>query len=131
MKSWILYGCAGLMAAALSACTSSELSKIPPAQTEKLDTVSEKWVNPYAHIHAGTIEFSFGTPRKTVTVPIDSLKKTILELPSTAWPFGGIIAADEGGPQGANDLPRDKKERTHEQFEEVCKSIGIVISWRA
>jgi hypothetical protein len=99
---------------------------------EKIREVTdpEKWINPWARIHAGTIELTSGSvPRKTISVPIKHLRKALLRLPASAWPFGGIIAASVSGPQGIIDEPEKTKVKTKEAFEKTCKSVGVEINW--
>lgn len=132
----------------LTSCSHSELSqtssknageviakdqldpRIPAPDRDKYKSIQEgrDWHNPFISIQGDGIYFlvSSATLEWKIIQP-DELANTLKALPVSAWPYGRVIAAvDGGGPQTGTP---ESKRRNRAIVEEVLKSLGVQIDW--
>jgi hypothetical protein len=66
--------------------------------------VAEDWKNPYLVVGPGSIEvIASGIPAGRRTVAPTALRRTLVDLPVTAWPYGRVVAVQETGPRNLGD----------------------------
>jgi hypothetical protein len=110
---------------------SEQLSrKIPRADREKYKSISDAkdWSNPFLVIRADGIEvISKSLPSGRRVVPTKELRRTLVELPAGAWPYGRVVAVQEIGIRSDGDSkPIDQNKKA---MRDVLKRLGIELEW--
>ncbi len=87
---------------------------------------ADQWLNPFLHVNAQGIEIANRDgSRDDRALPLDELLKKLSELPSSKWPFGGIVAISSGGPMAIGTGPLiDQKRR---DLEKALGKCGIAV----
>jgi hypothetical protein len=110
--------------------------RIAAADRERYKSVQDAkaWLNPYLVIGADGIEViakSIPSGRKTVAAA--ELRRTLIELPVDAWPYGrvaglqdtGLRAADQNGVLDRND--EKAIHPNHQAAATILKALGVLI----
>jgi hypothetical protein len=88
---------------------------------------SQDWRNPYLSVcPRGVLLDVRSISRVNATVPPDTLRQVLLDLPITAWPYGRIVALQDcsvGEPGDAEDRKRRMLE-----VENVLDELGVDIN---
>ena len=85
-------------------------SQIGPANSQRYKFIldAKDWANPYLVIRRDGIEIiSKGLPSGRRTVSSTDLRRTLIDLPVTAWPYGRVVAVQDIGlhPADLSDGP--------------------------
>jgi len=75
-------------------------SRIGPANRQRYESIrdAKKWRNPILVIRADGIQVISKTlPSGERTVAPTDLRRTLIDLPVTAWPYGTVVAVQEIG----------------------------------
>ena len=102
-------------------------SRIPPDDPDKYKSVREPkdWQNPYLVIQRDGIAFRCLalSQQEWQIIPPEELRRRLIDLPVTAWPYGRVIAIQEMGIRSGDD---DEYIATNKaKVESVLKSLGI------
>jgi len=104
--------------------------RIPPADPDKYKSIQDgrDWRNPYISIQGDGIDILVSnSPVNWKLIQADELSSALRALPVSAWPYGRVVAAvDGGGPQSGT--PQSRK-RNRAKAEEVLKALGVTIDW--
>jgi hypothetical protein len=75
------------------------LQTIPPADSAKYSRIRDmkNWRNPYLVIRADGIGLLDPADNAEIVLRPDELLAALARLPSSAWPYGRVVAAAEGG----------------------------------
>ena len=102
--------------------------RIPPADPNKYRAVQDArdWQNPYLMaqangINARPISAAMETPTMSPVDVVAYLDK----LPSTAWPYGLVVAVAENGLRGPDDDARIKRNR--EELVRLLEKAGVKV----
>lgn len=103
--------------------------RIPAADQEKYKSVRDPtdWANPYLVVRADGIELI----SKTILsgrrlVALGELREALIDLPTTAWPYGRVIAIQDVGLRGRSaDKPIA---RNRKAAEDVVKALPALIN---
>jgi len=87
------------------------------------------WQNPYVIVQADGVLLNcnavhFGQK----AVRLDGLRRVLISLPVSAWPYGGVVAVQEAGVRGLDDdalITRNKA-----TVEGILKSLALKVEWR-
>jgi hypothetical protein len=74
--------------------------RVPAANHEKYKSVrgAKDWANPYLVVLRDGIEVvSSALPSGRKVVAASALRETLTGLPTTAWPYGRVVAVQENG----------------------------------
>ena len=102
---------------------------IGPPIPEKYRSIrdAQDWLNPYLSVcPQGVILSVRSLNRVNDTVPIESLRAALLDLPVTAWPYGQIVALQDCSLGVPGDM-EDSKTRM-KKVESVLSALGIAMS---
>ncbi len=105
-------------------------SSIPPADEEKFKSIydAKDWNNPYLIVHADGIEvISKALPSGRRLVEPGELRRVLIGLPVSAWPYGRVIAIQEAGLRAPGD--DEPISRNKQAAEAVLKALRLQISW--
>jgi hypothetical protein len=66
--------------------------------------MAEDWKNPYLVVGRDSIEvIASGIPSVRRMVAPPALRRTLVDLPVTSWPYGRVVAVQPIGPRGLRD----------------------------
>ncbi len=103
---------------------------IPPSDPDKYKSIQDgrDWRNPTISIQGDGIHFLVSSsPVEWKIIQADELSNTLRALPVSAWPYGRVVAAsDGGGPQSGRS---ESRRRNRAKAEEHLKSLGVEINW--
>ena len=104
--------------------TTSFLINLPPAKPETYRSVRDgaDWKNPQLLIRPNEIEI---LPSNKLVEPND-LKAALASLPSTAWPYGRVIAVSEIGIRSGSDNQEINK--VLNQVLSILQTLDIKVS---
>lgn len=80
-------------------------SRIRPANPQRYKSIrdAKDWENPYLVIRREGIEvIAKGLPSGRQTVAATDLRRTLVELSETAWPYGRVVAVQDIGIRAAD-----------------------------
>ena len=75
-------------------------SRIGPANSQRYKSIrdAKDWENPYLVIRRDGIEvIARGLPAGRQTIASTDLRRTLIDLPITAWPYGRVVAVQDIG----------------------------------
>lgn len=102
-------------------------SQIQPATPEKYKSVIDatRWANPYLVVGQDGVEVlsKTMTPNRQL-VAVKDLRKTLLQLPVSAWPYGRVVAIQTPGILG--DKPGLEKQNVF-NTEQLLQSLQIEV----
>ena len=91
----------------LAALQETDFSRrIPAADHENYRGIQDAkhWANPYLVVRRDSIDvISPAVPGGRKTVSVKELRETLIALPSTAWPYGRVVALQEIGLRSTGD----------------------------
>ena len=110
--------------------------RIAAADKQRYKSIQDAkaWLNPYLVIGADGIEvIAKSIPSGSKTVASADLRRTLIELPVDAWPYGrvaalqdtGLRAADRNGVPDRND--EEAIHRNHQAAAAILEALGVVI----
>jgi hypothetical protein len=103
--------------------------RIPPADQEKYRSVRDAtdWANPYLVVRSDGIEVISKTiPAGRKLVALGELREALIDLPTTAWPCGPVVAIQDVGLRGRyadKPIARNRK-----AAEDVLKALPVLIN---
>ena len=103
--------------------------RIPAADPEKYKSVrdAKDWANPYLIVKANGIDVISKTlPSGRKVVAPGELREALMTLPSTAWPYGRVVAIQPSGLGGSGD--RTPIARNMQAAQDVLKALPVVIN---
>jgi hypothetical protein len=105
--------------------------KIPAAIHSKYREIRDarQWLNPQVIVIPQGVEVrSSALPGGQTTVRVDELRRVLVGLPVSAWPYGRVVLATDTGLLGSlDDLVPIK--RNHDEAARVLKALGIEVNW--
>ncbi len=129
----LLVSCSGPKtpdAAALEASASAHIRSIPQAVPEKYRSPDAKkgWRNPYLIIREDGVALLDPDDHLERILKPEELTRTLGDLPTSAWPYGRIVAVTENGVKGSADgEARIRKNRA--VVAGTLESLHVVINW--
>ena len=105
-------------------------SRIPAADHEKFKSIrdAQDWSNPYLVVYADGIEvISKAVPSGRKLVAPANLRRTLIGLPASAWPYGRVVAIQEAGIRVPGDDQRIK--RNKQVAEAALKALRLEFEW--
>ncbi len=112
--------------------------RIEKANRQRYKSVqdAEAWLNPNLGIGAdGIVVISKSIPSGRKTVASAELRRTLVELPVEAWPYGRVVALSDTGVRASDRngvLDRHDEEairRNHQAAIKILKALGVVIEF--
>lgn len=104
--------------------------RIPPPDPDKYKSIQDgrDWRNPFISIQGDGIPLLVSSsPVEWKMIQADELSNILRALPVSAWPYGRVVAAsDGGGPQSGTP---ESRRRNRAKAEEHLKSLGVEINW--
>jgi hypothetical protein len=108
--------------------TSTLKNRIPPADPAKYRSIadSQQWRNPYLIVQAKGIDpWSMNPATKIPTMSPADAVAYLEKLPSSAWPYGLVVAVQENGVRGSGDDAPIKRNR--EELVRLLEKAGVKV----
>ena len=102
-------------------------NRIPPPDPNKYRSVRDArdWRNPYLMVQANGIR-PISTTIETGAMSPPDVVAYLEKLPSTAWPYGLVVAVQENGVRAGDDDARIKKNR--EELIGLLEKAGVKVA---
>jgi len=104
-------------------------AEIPSPDYSKLKDVrdAKDWRNPMVLIRANVVEVrSRSLPGGKIRISVGKLRRELINLPVSAWPYGRIVLAQDPGPSQGDDAA---VRRTHDETERILKALKVEADW--
>jgi hypothetical protein len=108
----------------------TRIKQIPPADPEKYVSLKDMkaWRNPYLIIRVDGVGLLDVGDNLTQILDPDKLTEALANLPTSAWPYGRVVAVQEpNAPSSAEGKARFLKNRA--LVAGTLKSLDVVITW--
>lgn len=130
--------------AVLAACSDSKPSNVgsavnpllriealPPADAQKVSGVREmkNWKNPYLIIRVDGVGLLDPANNEQKILTPDQLLPALGELPSSAWPYGRVVAVAENAPAGSSEADKAQLRRNRALVAGTLENLHVVINW--
>lgn len=130
--------------AVLAACSDSKPSNVgsavnpllriealPPADAQKVSGVRDmkNWKNPYLIIRVDGVGLLDPANNEQKILTPDQLLPALGELPSSAWPYGRVVAVAENAPAGSSEADKAQLRRNRALVAGTLENLHVVINW--
>jgi len=110
-------------------------SRIGPADPQRYKSIrdAKDWANPYLVIRRDGIEvISKGLPSGRRTVASPDLRRTLIELPVTAWPYGRVVVVQDIGIRAADQSDEQPIADNRKVTLAILKTLQVTVErWPA
>lgn len=91
---------------------------------------AKDWLNPKMLVAADGIQVvSSALPGGRKTVTSDELRRVLIDLPLTAWPYGRVVLASDPSVRRADLSDDEAIRRNHDSVETILKALDVVGDW--
>jgi len=131
--------------ALLAACSSSRSSSsagsavnpllrieaLPPADTRQVSAVRDmkNWKNPYLIVRVDGVGLLDSANNEQKILTPDQLLAALAELPTSAWPYGRVVAVAESAPPSSSEADKARLRRNRALVAGTLESLQVVINW--
>jgi hypothetical protein len=89
----------------------------------------KNWKNPYLIVRVDGVGLLDPANNEQKILTPDQLLATLGELPSSAWPYGRVVAVAESAPAGSSDADKAQLRRNRALVAGTLESLNVVINW--
>lgn len=130
---------------ALAACSGSKSSgsvpsqvdpllrieALPPADAQKVSGVRDmkNWKNPYLIVRVDGVGLLDPANSEQKILTPDQLLAALGELPSSAWPYGRVVAVAENAPAGWSEADKAQLRRNRALVAGTLENLHVAINW--
>jgi hypothetical protein len=130
--------------AVLTACSSSKspssvgssvnpllrIESLPPADTQQISAVRDmkNWKNPYLIVRVDGVGLLDPADSEQKILTPDQLLAALADLPSSAWPYGRVVAVAESA-AAASETEKAQLRRNRALVAGTLESLQVVINW--
>jgi hypothetical protein len=131
--------------AVLAACSNSKSSSsvgssvnpllrieaLPPADAQQVSAVRDmkNWKNPYLIVRVDGVGLLDPANNEQKVLTPDQLLAALAELPSSAWPYGRVVAVAEGAAAGTSEAEKAQLRRNRALVAGTLENLQVVINW--
>jgi hypothetical protein len=140
--SLILLAISLAVVAACTSCKSSNsvgsavnpllrIEALPPADNLKVSAVRDmkNWKNPYLIVRTDGVGLLDPANNEQKILTPDQLLAALADLPSSAWPYGRVVAVTESFMAGSSDADKAQLRRNRALVAGTLESLHVVINW--
>jgi hypothetical protein len=128
----LLASCAKPPSAPQEAAASPEarIQQIPPADSGKYAAVRDMktWRNPYLIVRVDGVGLLDVSNNEQQIVDPDKLPEALAKLPTSAWPYGRVVAIQEIG-AASSEADKAKLRKNRALAAGALESMKVLISW--
>ncbi len=130
----VLAACSGSKSSSSLGSTVNPLLRIealPPADAQKVSAVRDmkNWRNPYLIVRVDGVGLLDSANNEQKILTPDQLLTALADLPSSAWPYGRIIAVAESAPPGLSETDKAQLRRNRALVAGTLENLQVVINW--
>jgi hypothetical protein len=130
----MLAGCAGSKSSGGSTSQVNPLLRIealPPADAQQVSAVRDmkNWKNPYLIVQVDGVELLDPANNELRLLTPDQLLAALGELPTSAWPYGRVIAVAESAAAGLSEADKAQLRRNRALVAGTLESLHVIINW--
>ena len=131
--------------AVLTACSSTNSSSsvgskvnpllrieaLPPADAQQVSTVRDmkNWKNPYLIVRVDGVGLLDSANNEQKLLMPDQLLAALADLPTSAWPYGRVVAVAESATTGSSEADKAQLRRNRALVAGTLESLQVVINW--
>jgi hypothetical protein len=107
------------------------IEALPPADAQKVSGVRDmkNWKNPYLIVRMDGVGLLDPANNEQKILTPDQLLAALGELPSSAWPYGRVVAVAESAPAGSSDTDKAQLRRNRALVAGTLENLHVVINW--
>jgi hypothetical protein len=107
------------------------IEALPPADNQKVSAVRDmkNWKNPYLIVRTDGVGLLDPANNEQKILTPDQLLAALADLPSSAWPYGRVVAVTESFPTGSSDADKAQLRRNRALVAGTLESLHVVINW--
>jgi hypothetical protein len=126
----LLASCSRPPAAPATPAAEVRIQQIPPADPQKYSAMRDMkaWRNPYLIVRIDGVGLLDVSNNEQQIVDPDKLSEALARLPSSAWPYGRVVAIQESGAAGS-DEDKVKLRKNRALVAGALESMKVVINW--
>ncbi len=116
--------------AAAQASPAARIQAIPDAKPEMYGNMKDmkNWRNPYLIIRKDAVGLLDMNDNEEITLKSEEVTKALADLPSSAWPYGRVVAVQELG-VAASESEKVEIRRTKGIVAGTLEELHVVIRW--
>ena len=134
-----------LSLAALAACSNSRSSSsvgspvnpllrieaLPPVDAQRVSAVRDmkNWRNPYLIIRVDGVGLLDPADNEQKILTPDQVLAALADLPTSAWPYGRVVAVTESAPAGSSEADKARLRRNRALVAGTLESLHVAINW--
>ncbi|MGO9649250.1 MAG: hypothetical protein ACLPOO_14490 [Terriglobales bacterium] len=131
--------------AVLTACSSSKSSSsvgskvnpllrieaLPPADAQQVSTVRDmkNWKNPYLIVRVDGVGLLDSANNEQRILTTDQLLAALADLPTSAWPYGRIVAVTESAATRSSEADKAQLRKNRALVAGTLENLQVVINW--
>jgi hypothetical protein len=118
------------VAATGPATPEARIQQIPPADPQKYTAMRDMkaWRNPYLIVRIDGVGLLDVSNNEQQIIDPDKLSEVLARLPSSAWPYGRVVAIQEIGTAGSDD-DKAKLRKNRALVAGALESMKVTINW--
>jgi hypothetical protein len=130
----VVAGCAGSKSSGSSTSQVNPVLRIealPPADNQKVSAVREmkNWKNPYLIVRTDGVGLLDPANNEQKILTPDQLVEALAQLPTSAWPYGRVVAVAESAATGSLESERAQLRRNRALVAGTLESLHVTINW--
>jgi hypothetical protein len=106
------------------------IESLPPADTQQISAVRDmkNWKNPYLIVRVDGVGLLDPADSEQKILTPDQLLAALADLPSSAWPYGRVVAVAESA-AAASEAEKAQLRRNRALVAGTLESLQVVINW--
>jgi hypothetical protein len=127
----VLAGCSGSNSTTAAVNPLLRIEALPPADAQQVSAVRDmkNWKNPYLIVQVDGVELLDPGNNEQRLLNPDQLLPALGELPTSAWPYGRVIAVAEKAAAGLSEADKSQLRRNRALVAGTLESLHVVINW--
>lgn len=130
----VLAACSGPKSSSSVGSTVNPLLRIealPPADARQVSAVRDmkNWKNPYLIVRVDGVGLLDPANNEQKILTTDQLLAALADLPTSAWPYGRVVAVAESAPVGSSEADKAQLRRNRALVAGTLENLQVVINW--
>jgi hypothetical protein len=107
------------------------IEALPPADAQQVSAVRnmKDWKNPYLIVRVDGVGLLDAANNEQKLLTPDQLLAALGDLPSSAWPYGRVVAVAESAPAGSSEADKAQLRRNRALVAGTLENLHVVINW--
>ena len=89
----------------------------------------KNWKNPYLIVRVDGVGLLDSADNEQKLLTPDQLLAALAELPTSAWPYGRVVAVAESAPAGSSEADKAQLRRNRALVAGTLENLQVVINW--